>query len=322
MIVQRRRDGVSRTRWVAIGAAVAVAFGGGGLLTALAVDAPPSSPGSYVGITPCRVVDTRPGSDNVGPRATPIGAGETFTTPFVGTVGKCTIPANVIAVVLNVAVVNPSASSFLTVFPGGSDKPLAANLNWVAGQPPVSNAVTVRVGTTGGQVSFFNLAGNVDVTADVSGYYLPATTSGGSTPTPLQMTFDPMLMQTSDGTPMVNQNGCVSNTSSSGYSGQIPLTVPAGATVTGYSMTVIGSTARTWGASLWHRHPNGSTAYAVDRAFGALGGTFTAGNPLQAQQSVGTGIVVSDRDGWYILVGLDGPLTVSICNVQLYYTMP
>jgi len=311
------RDQVSRSRWAAIGAALAVAIGGGGLLSASAADAPPSSPGTYVGITPCRVVDTRPAPDNVGPRSTPIGDGETYSTAFTGAVGKCNIPANAIAVVLNLAIVNPTGNSFLTVFPAGATVPLAANLNFVAGQAPASNAATVQVGANG-QISFFNLRGNVDVTADVSGYYLPA---GGGTP--LIMTFDPMLMQTADGTPMVNQNGCVSNTSSSGYYGQIPLSVPAGAAVTGYSMTVIGNPGRTWGARLMHRHPNGSVFYSVDQAFGALGGSFTPGSSqLQAQQSVGSAIVASDRDAWYISVGLDGPLAVSICNVELYYTEP
>jgi hypothetical protein len=57
------------------------------------------------------------------------------------------------------------------VFPAGVARPNAANLNWVAGQPPVSNAVTTDISATG-QVSFFNLAGTVDLTADVVGYYV------------------------------------------------------------------------------------------------------------------------------------------------------
>ena len=72
---------------------------------------------------------------------------------------------------MNVAAVAPSASSFLTVFPAGIDVPLAANLNWVAGQPPVSNAVTADLGPDG-RLSFYNLAGTVHVTADVNGYYV------------------------------------------------------------------------------------------------------------------------------------------------------
>jgi hypothetical protein len=87
--------GVARSRWAAIGAAVAVALGAGGMLTASAVD---SAPTTYVATTPCRVVDTRPAPDNVGPRSTPLGARETFSTPFVGAVGKCNIPANAVAV--------------------------------------------------------------------------------------------------------------------------------------------------------------------------------------------------------------------------------
>ena len=106
------RAGRHRSRWAAIGAAVAVAFGGGGLLGASASD---SAPGNYVAITPCRVVDTRPAPDNVGPRATPIGPAETYSTAFVGAVGTCNIPTNAVAVVLNLAVVNPTAGSYLYV---------------------------------------------------------------------------------------------------------------------------------------------------------------------------------------------------------------
>ena len=47
----------------------------------------------YVPITPCRLFDTRPAPQNVGPRATPIGQGETFTLQVRGANGNCNIPA-------------------------------------------------------------------------------------------------------------------------------------------------------------------------------------------------------------------------------------
>jgi YVTN family beta-propeller protein len=158
-----------RSRWAALGAAVAVAIGSGGLMTTSA------SVGSgerdvFVPITPCRVMDTRPAPDNVGTRSTPLGPNDTYTVSVRGTNGACTIPNDASALVMNVAVIAPTAASFLTVFPSDQTRPLAANANWTAGQPPLSNSVTVDV-SADGHVSFYNLAGNVHLAADIVGYY-------------------------------------------------------------------------------------------------------------------------------------------------------
>jgi hypothetical protein len=52
----------------------------------------------------------------------------------------------VTAVVVNTTVDQPTAPSHLTVYPAGTTKPNAANLNFVANQT-VPNLVIVRVGT-------------------------------------------------------------------------------------------------------------------------------------------------------------------------------
>lgn len=71
------------------------------------------------------------------------------------------------SVVLNVTVTN-STGGVLTVFPDGQAVPTASNLNFVAGQT-VANLVTVPV--IDGRVAFHNLAGTVDVVADLFGYF-------------------------------------------------------------------------------------------------------------------------------------------------------
>ncbi len=160
----------SRSRWAAIGAAVAVSFGAGGLMSASAT----LSTGErsvFVPIVPCRVMDTRPAPETIGPRATPIAANETHTISVLGANGNCTIPADATGLSMNVTAIGGNASSFLTIFPSGAAKPLASNLNWTAGQAPVPNAVTVDV-PADGKVSFFNLAGTVNVAADIIGYYV------------------------------------------------------------------------------------------------------------------------------------------------------
>jgi hypothetical protein len=71
--------------------------------------------------------------------------------------------------VLNVTVTRTTRASTLTVYPAGTTRPLASNLNWIAGKT-IANLVAVQVGT-GGQVTFFNSAGSTDVIADLEGYF-------------------------------------------------------------------------------------------------------------------------------------------------------
>ena len=73
------------------------------------------------------------------------------------------------AVVLNVTVTQPSAASFVTVYPTGTKRPLASNLNMVPGQV-TPNLVIAKVGA-GGKVSLFNNAGTTHLVADVMGWF-------------------------------------------------------------------------------------------------------------------------------------------------------
>ena len=173
-----RGGSLGRSRWAAGGAVVAILVGAGGLVSASASGSPGDS--SFVPITPCRLLDTRP-ADVVGSRSTPLGPQETYATPVWGTDGDCTIPAGATGLSMDVVAVNPTGSSYLTVFPADKPLPLASNLNWVAGQPATPNAVTVTV-SADGRISFFNHAGTVDIAVDIVGYYEPSS-SGPAGPT-------------------------------------------------------------------------------------------------------------------------------------------
>jgi hypothetical protein len=83
-------------------------------------------------------------------------------------------------------VVGATASSFLTVWPKGADRPTAANLNYVAGQS-VPNMVMAKVGD-GGRISLFNFAGSVDLAVDVLGWFPTADSFAGLTPARLMDT--------------------------------------------------------------------------------------------------------------------------------------
>jgi hypothetical protein len=134
---------------------------------------------AYHPLTPARITDTRPGSGfpNAGKTLGP------NTTLNVQVTGAGGVPAGATAAVLNVTATNPSAQSFLTVFPTGATRPTASNLNFKAGQT-VPNLVEVGLGT-GGQVSVFNASGSVDVVVDVEGYVGPTMSFGTGLYNPL-----------------------------------------------------------------------------------------------------------------------------------------
>ena len=156
-----------RSRWAAIGAAVAVSLGAGGL--AIANAATSAAPTLFHSLSPVRVFDTRTGTGGVP--VAKVTAGGTLDVVVRGVNG---VPADATAVALNVTVVDGTAASFLTVWPTGDPRPLASSLNWTNGDA-TPNSVTVPIGTAG-KVSFFNNAGTVNVLADVAGYYTPADT--------------------------------------------------------------------------------------------------------------------------------------------------
>lgn len=136
------------------------------------------APSGYVPIVPCRLFDTRPSSDNVGLRAKPLAANDTYTVQAVGPSGRCNIPLTATGLVMNVASINGTAPSFLTVYPSGAVRPLTANLNWVGGQPPTPNGLSAAIGADG-KISFYNLAGTIDLAVDVMGYYTPISAVQG-----------------------------------------------------------------------------------------------------------------------------------------------
>lgn len=141
-----------------------------------AATATPSVVGDFFALAPVRVLDTRVGN---GATQQPLHANSTLHLQVTGRGG---VPATgVSAVVLNVTVTGPTSASFLTVYPTGIARPSASNLNvtpgWVG-----ANSVTVKIGDQG-QVDIYNQAGNVDVIADVTGFYAadetPAATGTG-----------------------------------------------------------------------------------------------------------------------------------------------
>ncbi len=181
----RVRSGAWRSRWAAVGAAVAVTLGAGSML---AVNAASSEPSSFVATTPTRILDTRTDVGLTGPFVSGV-AQKLQVTGVVATqppgtappVNEEVVPATATSVMLNVTVVRPSTKGFLSIRPGdASGEPATSNINWAAGGANIANAVTVQLPTTGTVDIYVN--GTVgEVLIDVAGYHMPAA-SGPSGP--------------------------------------------------------------------------------------------------------------------------------------------
>ncbi|MBN8888285.1 MAG: hypothetical protein J0I77_21410 [Rudaea sp.] len=174
-----------RTCWV-MGKSTYSGVGTAGLTRGAAASATPncataqagSASPTFVSLSPARVLDTRAGFATVDGQYSGSGALAAGGELDFAVSGRGGVPASgAAAVVLNVTVANPTDRGFVTVWPAGSSRPLASNLNFVPGQT-VPNLVLAKVGAAG-KVAMFNSAGSTDLIADVAGWF-PATS--GLTP--------------------------------------------------------------------------------------------------------------------------------------------
>jgi hypothetical protein len=132
----------------------------------------------YTPVAPSRLLDTRSG---IGGRTGMLVAGEVFPLTVAGVAG---VAANASSVMLNVAVTEPTAPGFVTVFPCGVATPVVSNVNYAAGET-IANSAEVKVGANG-QVCFYSMS-TTHVVVDVNG--ATASTSNGSytSVTPLRL---------------------------------------------------------------------------------------------------------------------------------------
>jgi hypothetical protein len=119
-----------------------------------------SSSAGFNPIVPRRVMDTRSGFG--GPV---FGPGMTRQLSLAATV-----PAGATGVVLNLAATEPTANTFITVWPAGNPRPTSSNLNVQAGQTR-ANAVIVGL-STDRTISLYTHLGTTHLVVDVMGYFV------------------------------------------------------------------------------------------------------------------------------------------------------
>ncbi len=122
----------------------------------------PGSPvvsGGFTPVDPGRLLNTR--TPEQGPCV-----GSTRTVTVGGLLG---IPADAGSAIMNVTAVGAQSSGYLTIYPAGSQRPLASNLNYIAGLA-TPNAVAVPLGTSGA-VTIYASGGCPHVVIDMVGSY-------------------------------------------------------------------------------------------------------------------------------------------------------
>ena len=142
---------------------------------AIPMSSVPAVPADYVPLTPARFLDTR--SMATGARTfdgNDLGCGAVgqglMNVRTLVVEGRAGIPSTgVDAVAVNVTVVSPTSSNYVTVYPSGTPKPNASNINFVAGQT-IPNMAIVKVGNDG-KIAIYNEGGSTQVIVDVVGWF-------------------------------------------------------------------------------------------------------------------------------------------------------
>lgn len=137
-------------------------YAGGGQVRRITRD----DPYDFFTLSPCRLADTRnPNGPSGGPA---LQNGVTRNFPAAG---LCGVPATAKAVAVNVTVISPAGSGFLTTYPTGCLVPATSTLNFGTGQTRANNA-ELALGTNG-QIAVLPsiTSGTAHLALDVVGYF-------------------------------------------------------------------------------------------------------------------------------------------------------
>ena len=136
----------------------------------------------FTPVTPCRILDTREPGGNTGKLVADVArsylgfVASSFAVQG-GSATNCNMVADTktAAIVVNFTVVYPATAGYITVFPANTSAPLAATLNFNAGDI-VGNNATLKLNQTAGEYQFkVYSTSQTHLVADVVGYYAMPT---------------------------------------------------------------------------------------------------------------------------------------------------
>ena len=245
--------------------------------------------GRFVPLTPTRLLDTRePNSIQQGPLA----PNQAITVNVAGLAG---LPADAAAAALKVTVTESTASGYWTVYPTGSTRPTASNINVDGAGMTIANQVLARL--SGGKATVYAQSGG-HVVIDLVGWFTGASAASSDaglfvpvTPTRLLDSRQPPLA----GAPGPNGTAEVPVANRAGLPASGVGAVVINATITeadgpGYFSIWPARTYRPMASSLNATHPGQTIANHV------IAPVSTAGFSFYTQSGAH---MVADIAGWY-----------------------
>ncbi|MEQ1873046.1 MAG: CAP domain-containing protein [Ilumatobacteraceae bacterium] len=153
----------------------------GVVVTGSAVSQVSAAPPTYTGLVPARLLDTRGGSVTIDGQFAGDGQIGPSSVLNLTVLGRGGVPSSGVgAVAINLTAALATSNSYLTVYPTGSTRPTASNLNFAAAQT-IANMVIVPVGVYG-QISIYNNAAPTHLIVDVLGWFAVDAGYTGFTP--------------------------------------------------------------------------------------------------------------------------------------------
>jgi hypothetical protein len=130
----------------------------------------------FVGVSPCRLVDTRQAGFPAGYGTPSLAAGVPRNFDLNSDSLCPGIPISVSAYSLNITVTNTLGPGFILIYPQGGVQPSVSTVNYVAGQT-IANAAIVPAGTAGGVTVIAGVSGT-HLIIDINGYFASSLNSG------------------------------------------------------------------------------------------------------------------------------------------------
>jgi 2',3'-cyclic-nucleotide 2'-phosphodiesterase (5'-nucleotidase family) len=178
--------------------------------------------GGFEPLTPARLLETREGAptvDGVSQGEGQVGAGATYTLQVAGRGG---VPDGAMQVALNVTATDAMATGYVTVWDCSEPRPIASNVNFVAGKA-TPNTVVAELGADG-KVCLFAGENAVDLIVDVFGTFDDAA--------PLEAVTPARLLDTRNGAPTVDGIGAGNGPITAGTKVEVQVTGRAGVPAT------------------------------------------------------------------------------------------
>lgn len=125
----------------------------------------PAADGAFVSVAPTRLYDSR--------KSSPLPASGTATITPSALDTQDQLPSDASAFVYNLTVTQPATGGYFTVYPAGTNRPIASNVDFNAGET-AENSVIAASGTANGAGAdtFFNASGgNAHFIVDLFGYF-------------------------------------------------------------------------------------------------------------------------------------------------------